>query len=212
MLYTEYHFEYLRKMREVYKKWDGTAVSPYHFDHAAAFPDSPAESNMWTEVRMRGLPFYYQFPIGKYYVDLCDPHHGLVVEIDGRFHEDQKEKDKVREDYIRSLGFRILRIEGKDTYTRQEEDENGNLYKTCKGGDILEDEYIDPWSRAKPQMPWGLFSVWKRSLGVEPDFVAYTLAGERERKIEQIINESEGFLGPEQMQKIGELYDLGKTP
>lgn len=53
---------------------------------------------------------------GKFIADLCIPSKKVIIEVDGGYHdnEDQKVKDKIREDYIRSIGFEIIRFKNED--------------------------------------------------------------------------------------------------
>ena len=46
-----------------------------------------------------GLPFYPQYPIGKYFVDFADPVKKIVIECDGKKYHQDKEKDKRRQRY-----------------------------------------------------------------------------------------------------------------
>jgi very-short-patch-repair endonuclease len=53
---------------------------------------------------------------GRYIADLCIPSKKVIIEVDGGYHnnEDQKVKDKIREDYIRSIGFEIIRFKNEE--------------------------------------------------------------------------------------------------
>ena len=51
-----------------------------------------------------------QYTIGKYHVDLYFIDYKLVIECDENGHNDRdSEKEKIREDYIVSLGNKIIR-------------------------------------------------------------------------------------------------------
>jgi very-short-patch-repair endonuclease len=51
-----------------------------------------------------------QFKFDKYKVDLFFPEYNLVIECDENNHDDRdKEQEKIREDYIKSLGNKIIR-------------------------------------------------------------------------------------------------------
>jgi len=170
----EYYFDYLREMRENYRGWDGIRRSPYDFDRSANFPMSDGERNLWGDFRGKGIHMYYQFPIGKYYADFCDPHHGLVVEVDGKIHYGNERNDKIREDYIRSVGFDVLRISGRDTYDQKHETESSwgvvDVITKCAGYDKVVEWYErrgieTPHTAHKtPVMPWLLFKAWNESI------------------------------------------------
>ncbi len=74
-----------------------------------------AEKRVWARIRrkqLKGCQFYRQKNIGNYIVDFYCPAAKLLIEIDGGQHysEDGLLKDKVRDSYLTSLGFRVLRF------------------------------------------------------------------------------------------------------
>ena len=74
-----------------------------------------AERLLWSRVRRKqllGFQFYRQRPVGNYIVDFYCPAAKMIVEIDGSHHctEEGMRKDKVRDEYLSSMGFRILRF------------------------------------------------------------------------------------------------------
>ena len=74
-----------------------------------------AEKHLWTKLRMgqlKGCHFYRQKPIGEYIVDFFCPRAKLVVEVDGgqHFSDETIEYDKIRDEYMRSLGLKVLRF------------------------------------------------------------------------------------------------------
>jgi very-short-patch-repair endonuclease len=73
------------------------------------------ERYLWAKVRMKqlsGVIFYRQKPIGEYIVDFYCPKARLVIEIDGSHHlvGETFEYDRIRDDYLSSLGLRVLRF------------------------------------------------------------------------------------------------------
>jgi very-short-patch-repair endonuclease len=56
------------------------------------------------------IDFDRQRIIGNYIVDFYAKKLGLVVEIDGSSHDTKEEYDKVREEYLLSLGLKVYRI------------------------------------------------------------------------------------------------------
>jgi very-short-patch-repair endonuclease len=60
--------------------------------------------------RLDGRQFRRQHPIGPYIVDFACPRERLVVEIDGEIHEMQREYDAERDDYLRNLGYTVMRF------------------------------------------------------------------------------------------------------
>ena len=84
-----------------------------------------AERHLWAKVRMKqlkGYQFYRQKPIGDYIVDFFCPMAKLVIEIDGSHHlvGEAIEYDRIRDDYLRSLGLRVLRFTNTDVLTNIE--------------------------------------------------------------------------------------------
>jgi very-short-patch-repair endonuclease len=58
-----------------------------------------------------------EFPIGIYSADFCWPHLKKVIEIDGSQHsrfEEYKERDKRKDMFLTSEGYKILRISWSD--------------------------------------------------------------------------------------------------
>ena len=78
-----------------------------------------AEKLLWSRLRRRqieGIQFYRQRPIGKYVVDFYAPTANLVIEVDGGQHYEtaQRKLDVVRDEYLRSIGLRVLRFSNLD--------------------------------------------------------------------------------------------------
>jgi len=81
-----------------------------------------AERHLWVKIRMKqlkGYQFYRQKPIGDYIVDFFCPKAKLVIEIDGSQHlvGETIEYDRIRDDYLSSLGLRVLRFTNTDVLT-----------------------------------------------------------------------------------------------
>jgi very-short-patch-repair endonuclease len=77
------------------------------------------EAQLWSRLRARqlqGLKFRRQHGIGPYIVDFYCPEQSLVIEVDGDSHADadQVVKDRQREQYLQSLGLRIIRYINDD--------------------------------------------------------------------------------------------------
>lgn len=71
------------------------------------------EQLFWAEVRNRklaGYKFKQQVLIGPYIADFVCLEQKLVVELDGPFHAMQQDYDAQRDAFLRSKGFRVLRI------------------------------------------------------------------------------------------------------
>jgi very-short-patch-repair endonuclease len=74
-----------------------------------------AERLLWSKLRRKqlaGACFYRQRIIGEYIVDFYCREAALVIELDGgqHFHGEVKEKDAVRDAFLRKRGFRVFRF------------------------------------------------------------------------------------------------------
>ena len=76
--------------------------------------ETQAEKLAWHLLRDRraGMKFRRQFPIGSFVVDFYSFDLRLAVELDGSAHAQpsQMKKDRAKDDYLRSLGIRGLRL------------------------------------------------------------------------------------------------------
>ncbi len=64
-----------------------------------------------------GVRFEEQKVVGGYIADFYFPAHDLrIVELDGKCHRDQKEKDVKRDAKLRELGHKILRVRSQDVF------------------------------------------------------------------------------------------------
>jgi very-short-patch-repair endonuclease len=80
-----------------------------------------AENLLWTRIRnkqLKGYQFYRQKIVGNYIVDFYCSRANLVVEVDGGQHYDNgaKQKDRTRDEYMLSLGLRVLRFSDREVF------------------------------------------------------------------------------------------------
>lgn len=76
-----------------------------------------SEEILWEYLRNRkfhGLKFKRQHPIERYITDFYCHSLKLVIELDGGVHEDRKEYDKNRDDYLSACGYNVLRISNEE--------------------------------------------------------------------------------------------------
>ena len=71
-----------------------------------------AEAELWKYLRRKqmGVKFRRQHALGNYIVDFCCVEKKLIVELDGSQHLDLQEYDKIRTEYLESLGYRVTRF------------------------------------------------------------------------------------------------------
>ena len=75
------------------------------------------EHRLWLRLRRRqinGHKFRRQFPLGKYVVDFLCLETRLIIEVDGGQHAKQTGKDELRDKWLASQGFRVLRFWNND--------------------------------------------------------------------------------------------------
>src|SRR5664279_1208082 len=80
---------------------------------------TPQEVKLWVKLReLKPLGFHFrrQAPIGRYIVDFVSFRSQLIVEADGGQHgmPDGARSDQVRDAFLRSQGFRVLRFWNSD--------------------------------------------------------------------------------------------------
>ena len=77
------------------------------------------EVKLWVKLReLKTLGFHFrrQAPIGRYIVDFVSFRSQLVIEADGGQHgmPEGAQSDRVRDDFLQSQGFRVLRFWNSD--------------------------------------------------------------------------------------------------
>jgi very-short-patch-repair endonuclease len=72
-----------------------------------------SEDLLWQVLRRGalGVRFRRQVVLGPFIVDFFAPSVGLVVEVDGGVHLARRDADRLRDEGLRGLGLRVLRIE-----------------------------------------------------------------------------------------------------
>ena len=84
--------------------------------------DNQAEALLWLELKRRklgGFKFTRQLPIGSYFADFACRERWLVVEVDGSQHAEKGTYDRRRDEYMRSVGFSVLRFWNVDVLKRR---------------------------------------------------------------------------------------------
>jgi very-short-patch-repair endonuclease len=76
------------------------------------------EQYLWQQLRNKqlGVRFRRQQGIGRYIVDFYCPERALVIEVDGDSHytDDAQEYDRIRDEFMASLGLSLLRFSNAD--------------------------------------------------------------------------------------------------
>jgi leucyl-tRNA synthetase len=73
------------------------------------------EAIFWNEVRNNKLGFKIrrQHAIGSFIADFVCLDRRLVIEVDGEYHDTNKEYDEVRTEFLKSAGFNVIRFTNK---------------------------------------------------------------------------------------------------
>lgn len=84
-----------------------------------------AERILWNKLRAHqfsGINFRRQHGMGPYIVDFCSRTLSVIIEIDGDIHAitKQADKDKARQHYLESLGFKVIRYANDDVINNLE--------------------------------------------------------------------------------------------
>jgi len=90
---------------------------------------TPSENRLWQSIRARklnGLKFSRQHLIKYKLLDSTDSYFiadffchslSLIIEVDGHIHKNQKAYDDEREECLRSMGFRIIRLSNEEVFS-----------------------------------------------------------------------------------------------
>jgi very-short-patch-repair endonuclease len=82
-----------------------------------------AERLLWRHLRakqMDGHKFRRQEPIGNYVVDFVCFEKRIVIEVDGSQHQIEKDKDRLRDKWLKKQGFKVLRFWNNDVLKNME--------------------------------------------------------------------------------------------
>ncbi len=82
---------------------------------------SDAEVRLWAKLKSRqllGRRFLRQYSVGQYIVDFYCPQLKLGIELDGdsHFRDGAKQYDTSRQEFIETIGIRIVRYLNTDVY------------------------------------------------------------------------------------------------
>ena len=72
-----------------------------------------AENKLWQRIRrrqIRGVKFRRQFAIERFITDFCSPQIRLIIEVDGPSHDYTKAEDAIRQEFLESYGFEVIRF------------------------------------------------------------------------------------------------------
>jgi very-short-patch-repair endonuclease len=72
-----------------------------------------SESALWQYLSgsQLGVAFKRQVPLDRYIVDFLAPSIGLIVEVDGEWHQRRVTADERRDSKLTRMGYRVLRLD-----------------------------------------------------------------------------------------------------
>ena len=76
---------------------------------------TPIELDLWVSIRYYGLPFWPQYPVGRFFVDFADPAMRIALECDGARYHDAR-RDAQRDAELHAIGWRVFRFPGWRCY------------------------------------------------------------------------------------------------
>ncbi len=76
------------------------------------------EKLLWEKIRNKqlGIKFRQQHVINKFIVDFCSIKSALIIEVDGKIHENQKEADAKRTRILEKEGYRVIRFTNEEIF------------------------------------------------------------------------------------------------
>ncbi|MEM1053634.1 MAG: DUF559 domain-containing protein [Pseudomonadota bacterium] len=79
---------------------------------------TPAERALWEHLSrsQQGAKFSRQMPVGPYYADFLCRELKLVIELDGHSHDVAPERDRSRDEWMRSEGYIVLRFTNDEVH------------------------------------------------------------------------------------------------
>src|SRR5512143_3843584 len=83
--------------------------------HAMRHDPTPSELALWRCLsgEKLGVVFRRQVPVHRFILDFLAPEVHLAVEVDGGSHARKRSADARRDEKLRRLGYRVLRLDAK---------------------------------------------------------------------------------------------------
>jgi len=78
-----------------------------------------AEAKLWQHLRkrqIRGVQFRRQHAIERFIADFCCLEIRLIIEVDGPVHQYTQVEDRVRQRFLESLGYEVLRVSNLEVF------------------------------------------------------------------------------------------------
>jgi very-short-patch-repair endonuclease len=86
---------------------------------------TPIERDLWQSIRSLGLPFWPQYPVGRFFVDFADPLRRVALECDGKQWHDKK-RDADRDAELLDLGWTVHRFPGWQCFKGEDDEDSAH--------------------------------------------------------------------------------------
>ena len=101
------------------RMWKGAPSSSFEKAKALRMRETKSEKILWDKLKnnqLDGLKFRRQHPISLYIADFYCHKFKLIIELDGKYHEEkeQKIKDQERDEVLKLNGLDILRFKNEE--------------------------------------------------------------------------------------------------
>lgn len=95
---------------------DKRALELATYARAHRFAPTPSEARLWEALSAGRLAvqFRRQVVIGRYIVDFACTEVRLVVEVDGGYHRQRRRADARRDEALRRVGWRVVRVTSEE--------------------------------------------------------------------------------------------------
>ena len=111
-----------------------------HFSRTNKRRDVRAESKFRQDLMSHNIHYQRQKVIDRFIVDFYLPKRNLVIEIDEKHHENQKDYDRHRQEQLESFGYKVIRFKDTEVFDDVStcidkillESESKEKYRDCK--------------------------------------------------------------------------------
>jgi len=157
-----------------------------------------AETVLWEQLRgkkISGFKFRQQHLIDNFIVDFVCLKKGLVIEVDGKYHEETKEYDDYRTDVLNKYGFKVIRFRNEEIISDLHEVLNKIEVELKSRDDRKSSTNLNPPSEARgievfTTRPDTIFGVSFMTLAPEHELVRKITTDDQRQVVEHYIAET----------------------
>jgi len=154
---------------------------------------TPAESALWQQLKGKKLDvkFRQQHPVDTFIPDFVCLDKMLIIEVDGKIHDNQQEEDQARTERLNELGYEVLRFRNEEVLADTDTVVNKIVAVLAQRASIKDDDKVLPsgkdlgWEiEVFTTRPDTIFGVSFMVLAPEHELVAKITTAEQKGKIE----------------------------